>query len=122
METAPADKQPWMEKMIRTLSDPLNNIFYDAPLSIMIFAAPTCLTPVEDGSLAAGNMMLAAWSMGVGSCWIGFASSLQYSPEFMAEVEIPEGDRLIAAITFGYPAKIPAKGNRKEAQIVKWFR
>ena len=122
LATAPAEKKPWMEKTINNLSNPLNNIFHNAPVAIMVFAAPSCLTPVEDASLAAGNMMLAAWSMGVGSCWIGFAAPLQFSPEFMAEVEMPKDHRLIAPLIFGYPAKAPGKGHRKEAQIVKWLR
>ncbi|MGD1061009.1 MAG: nitroreductase family protein [Methanomassiliicoccales archaeon] len=121
LEAAPEEKKEWMQKMIKHLSDPTTNIFYNAPMAIFVFTAPNCLTPVEDASLAAGNMMLAAWSMAIGSCWIGFAGPLQYSPEFMAEAEAPSHDRLIASIIMGYPSKAPGKGHRNEPKI-KWLK
>ena len=44
--------------------------FYGAPTLILVFADRTRSTPVEDGSLALGNMMNAAAALGLGSCWI----------------------------------------------------
>ncbi len=38
-------------------------------------------TYVYDGSLAMGNMLNAAWSLGVGSCWIHRAKEVFDSPE-----------------------------------------
>ena len=121
VEKVPADKAEGMNRMMRTLSNPDFNIFYDAPTLILVLANPSCLTPVEDGSVAAENMMLAAWSMGIGSCWIGFANPLQHSPEFMAEVGIPPDHKLIAPIIFGYPKKAQSNGNRNEPEILKWI-
>ena len=43
--------------------------FYGAPTVVVVFAnADETATPVEDGSLVIGNMMLAAFSEGVDSC------------------------------------------------------
>ena len=47
-------------------SDP----FYGAPVVVVVFADRDIHTHVEDGSLALGNMLLAAHSLGVGSCWV----------------------------------------------------
>lgn len=44
--------------------------FYGAPTVCWVLADPSVRTAVEDGSLVIGNMMAAAWSLGVGSCWI----------------------------------------------------
>lgn len=44
--------------------------FYGAPTVCVVLADPEVRTAVEDGSLVIGNMMAAAWSLGVGSCWI----------------------------------------------------
>ncbi|MDO4285874.1 MAG: nitroreductase [Eubacteriales bacterium] len=63
-------------------SDP----FYGAPAVIVVLAdksVPTCL---YDGSLAMGNLMLAAHSLGVASCWIHRAKE---------EFESPEGKELL---------------------------
>lgn len=109
------------EGMVRTLSNPDFHIFYHAPALVLVFTAPSSLTPVEDGALAAENMMLAARSFGLGSCWIGFAKPLMYSPEFMSEAEVPEGHQLIAPLIFGHPRKEPAPADRGEPEILKWI-
>jgi len=49
------------------------NLFYNAPLLIIIFGNKKSVTADWDCAMAAQNMMLAAHSRGIGSCWIGFA-------------------------------------------------
>jgi nitroreductase len=44
--------------------------YYNAPTVILVFADKTKVTPIEDASLALGNMFNAAASLGVGSCWV----------------------------------------------------
>lgn len=44
--------------------------FYGAPTLIVVLADADRVTCVEDGSLVLGNMMNAAASIGLGSCWI----------------------------------------------------
>ena len=44
--------------------------FYGAPTVVVVLVDANVPTAVEDGSLALGNLMLAAHSVGVGSCWI----------------------------------------------------
>ena len=54
-------------KIMGVDSDP----FYGAPTVIVVFADKACRpTYVEDGSLVLGNLMNAAHSVGLGSCWI----------------------------------------------------
>ena len=44
--------------------------FYSAPTVIVVLADKTKSTYIEDGSLVLGNLMNAANSLGIGSCWI----------------------------------------------------
>src|SRR5208283_45335 len=44
--------------------------YYNAPTVILVFADKSKITPVEDASLALGNMLNAAASLGIGSCWV----------------------------------------------------
>lgn len=44
--------------------------FYGAGTIVVVFADSTISTYVEDGSLVMGNLMNAAHSLGVDSCWI----------------------------------------------------
>jgi len=99
------------------------NIFYDAPAAIFIYGAPGILTAVEDASLAAANIMLAARSMGMGTCWIGFATGLGGDEGFMADNNVPMDHRLVAAIILGYPkTEISGSSERSEPQILGWIR
>jgi nitroreductase len=112
-----------MAGMIRSLSNPQYDIFYGAPVLVLVFASPRCLTPVEDGALAAENMMLAARTYGLGSCWIGFAKELGSDPELMKELNMPMDHRLIAPLIFGYPKKVDARpATRDEPPILSWLK
>jgi nitroreductase len=54
-----------------------------------------------DVGRAAQNMMLAAWNEGIGSCPNGMPD-----PEAVAQLlDLPEGERPVTALTFGYPAR-----------------
>jgi nitroreductase len=109
--------------MIKSLSNPNQDIFYGAPVAVFIFTAPHCLTPVEDASLAAENMMLYAKSLGLGSCWIGFGKSLSHDPEFIKELNVPTDHQLIGTIIFGYPKKEDMQPSaRDEPKILAWVK
>ena len=60
--------------------------FYSAPTVIVILADKTKITYLEDGSLVMGNLMNAAHSLGIGSCWIHRAKE---------EFETEEGKALL---------------------------
>ncbi len=123
MAEAPPDKKKFFEVYIEKLSKPEFDIFYGAPILILIYSSPESFTQVEDGSLAAENMMLAAHSMGIGSCWVGFASPLGYVPEIFKELNVPEDHRLIAPLVFGYPKKKDmAPTQRMEPKIMAWLK
>lgn len=44
--------------------------FFGAPTVCVVLADAEAGTAVEDGALVIGNLMTAAWSLGVGSCWV----------------------------------------------------
>ena len=44
--------------------------FYGAPTVVVVFTDSEVSTHLEDGSLVLGTLMLAAHSVGLGSCWI----------------------------------------------------
>ena len=52
------------------MGNPDAHPFYGAPTVCVVLADADVFTAVEDGSLVIGNMMTAAWSLGVGACWI----------------------------------------------------
>ncbi|MCD1293960.1 nitroreductase [Methanocella sp. CWC-04] len=97
------NNDPGIASLARMASSPTFNIFYDAPVLVLIFSSPDAYRPEVDCALAAENMMLAARSYGIGSCWIGLGMPIGSDSQVMKELGIPEGHTLMAPVIFGYP-------------------
>lgn len=63
--------------------------FYGAPVVLVVLVDKTKKTAIYDGSLVMGNLMNAAHSLGVGSCWIHRAKE---------EFELEEGKALLKSL------------------------
>ena len=91
--------------------------FYGAPVVLVVLADKQVPTYLYDGSLVMGNMMLAAHSLGLGSCWIHRAKQTFERPEgkaILAKLGI-EGDyEGIGNCVIGYADMQPAEKPRKE--------
>ncbi len=72
-----------------------------------------------DTTIALQNMVIAAWALGIGSCWIG---------DFIEEevknlLAIPDDWKVIALVSFGYPAEQPRSRWKKPLkEIVDYNR
>ncbi len=55
--------------------------FYGAPTVIIAFGITSGCTPYQDACLTLGNMLNAAYSLGLGGCWINRAKEMFESPE-----------------------------------------
>lgn len=97
--------------------------FYGAPTVIVVLADKNRGTCVEDGSLVIGNLMNAAASLGVDSCWIHRAREVFDSPEGKALLGKwgIQGDYIgIGHCILGYAnGKAPAAKPRKENYIYR---
>lgn len=114
-------KIPQLSAYLRNMSNPQMHLFYGAPVLILIFASSAGMAD-HDCALAAENMMLAAQSLGIGSCWIGLAIGLGNDAEFLKKVGVPEGHKLVAPLIFGYPAKDNLKAPARNADVIlKWI-
>jgi nitroreductase len=111
------------ENIMKALKMPEFNIFYNAPVLIFIFAMPHAYTSHEyDCAAAAENMLIAARSLGIGSCWIGLGMPLDSDQNTLAELDVPEGYRLMVPLIFGYPVKdTQTAPTRDEEVIFKWI-
>ena len=74
-----------------------------------------------DCGLLGENMILSAWSMGIGSCCLGgptrFMTSTPAAAEYLKKLDIPEGYQLLYCIAFGYPDETPAAKPRNAAKV-----
>ncbi len=96
--------------------------FYGAPTVILVLVDKSAGTGVEDGALALGNMLNAAYSLGLGSCWIHRAKEMFESEEGKALLHKwgVQGDyRGVGCCILGYPADgFPAAKPRKEGNVL----
>jgi len=69
---------------------------------------------VVDTSIALQNMVIAAWVMGVGSCWIG-----DFKEEKVKQLlNIPDNWKVVALVSFGYPAEQPQPKRKKSVEEI----
>jgi len=95
------DELPALQNYKTALSNPDYNIFYGAPALVLIYGNQNAFTYPNDCSMAALNLMLAAWDRGIGSCWIGFARAYCGTPDFKAELKVPPEYQLVAPVLPG---------------------
>ena len=97
--------------------------FYGAPVILVVLANKAVPTYVYDGSLVMGNLMNAAYAVGVDSCWIHRAREVFASEEgkaLLAQWGI-EGDYIgIGHCILGYrDCELPQAKPRKENYIYR---
>ncbi len=94
--------------------------FYGAPTVLVVLADKNIGTHIEDGSLVLGNLMNAAYSLGLGSCWIHRAKEefeTEEGKELLKEWNIPENYVGIGHCILGYPEEKSEAKPRKDGYI-----
>lgn len=112
----------YLSKMNAAVMGVERDPFYGAPCVIVVLADPERPTWVEDGSLVMGNLMLAAHSLGLGSCWIHRAKEVFDSAEGKALLKkwgLPETLRGVGHCVIGYADEMPETKARFGGRIVK---
>lgn len=96
--------------------------FYNAPVVLVVLADKNIPTYIYDGSLVMENMMLAANSLGLGSCWIHRAKETfetEEGKQILKDLGIEGNYEGIANCIVGYPDIEPISHPRKEKYIYK---
>lgn len=99
-----------------------NDPFYGAPCVIVVLAEPERYTWLEDGALVMGNLMNAAYELGLGSCWIHRAQQMFASDEGKALLRkwgLREDLKGVGNCILGYPEEVPEARPRRDGRIVK---
>ena len=90
-----------------------NRHIKDSPAVIVgcadVNSALTGKWAIVDAAIAMQNMVIAAWTLGIGSCWIG-ACNEEKVKELL---KIPDKWKVVALVTLGYPAEQPKPRKKK---------
>jgi nitroreductase len=104
-----------IKKRYAELPDP---VYYSAPTIVFVigngrYADHSC-------PLACENMMLAAYSLGLGSCWVGFGAMVTEDGSVRELLGLQEGDSIFGPILLGYPKGQTNRPPKKEPNV-KWI-
>ena len=114
------------EKVMRfynVMDEPKDPIYYSAPVILFIIGPADNPNPISC-ALACENIMLAAYSLGLGSCYVGFGSYVKGNPEVAQALELKENERIYGPILLGYPKETPEANAlrwKKKEPVVKWI-
>jgi nitroreductase len=92
------------------------NIFYHAPLLIVVSGERDKPWIAEECALAAQNMMLWAHAEGLGSCWIGLCQPYLATQAGKDLLGLPPLFYPFSPVIFGYPDGLPKKMMRVKAR------
>lgn len=101
------------------------HLFHNAPTVLIISgrkSADPLLFPLADCSAAIQNLLLAAESLNIGTCWIGLSKFLFDVPEEVKTLSLPEGYHPVYSVAMGYKQEPlrPSAPARKEG-TVGWY-
>lgn len=107
----------------KAAEDPnFRNMFRNAPTVVFIANDTAYDFSQVDCGLLGENMILSAWSMGIGSCCLGgpirFMKTDPEAAEYLKRLNIPEGYDLLYCIAFGYPDESPAAKPRDASKVM----
>lgn len=118
------------EKTLKTLISRANNdafnTFYNAPVAILISKDTTDITSQDDCAVASQNLMLAAESFGLGSCWASFVKNLfkfdkEKGKEYSEKFQIPENYVPTHAIIIGHKKNESSKASARRENTVTYI-
>ena len=107
----------------------------EEPKDLIFYSAPVILYVIGPGKNAIGcvmvceNIMLAAVSLGLGSCYVGFGSLVKQDADVVKILELKDGERIYGPIVLGYPKVDPSERQvstlaelrpKKNEPMIKW--
>ncbi len=133
------NKQPWEIRVVdnpdfingvtelfkqenpKQAEDPnFKNMFRNAPTVVFVGHDTSSSSSAFDCGLLSENMMISAWSMGIGSCCLGGPARFMTQPaaaEYLKKLAFSEGYELLYCIAFGYPDETPEAKPRDTSKI-----
>ena len=114
------DQYPELYEMATCLYNAMDNpkdvIYYNAPVIIFV------LGPANDAvscALACENIMIAATSLGLGSCYVGFGSIIRGDADVVKTLDLKDDEAVYGPILLGYPKIDPSEALSSALRYIK---
>ncbi len=101
------------------------NIFYHAPTAVIVSSVADSPYAPTDCAALTENMLVAAESLNIGSCWVGLANFALKGPkaaQYKESLSIPEGYAPCFTITLGYKKTSGTAAPERKAGTVNFVR
>jgi len=122
MKDSNPDKYEGIMAQYEAMSEPKDMVYYGAP-AIVFVIGPTGFD--VSCALACENMMIAATSLGLGSCYVGFGAMVTGNTDVVKALELEEGEKIFGPVLLGYPADeagaLASIGAEKLPPPTKWI-
>ena len=112
---------PYAEKF----STEADVICYNAPALILVCTEKDkqwANVNLLDSVLAAENMFLKAYELGLGACYMGFVVLLNSKLDVLKKIGIPENYEMMVPLILGHPKTKQGAGKRNKPDILKWIK
>ena len=121
-----AAKQMDMEQLRALGNNEQFDCLYGAPTLIIVSGRDLTPMPLDaDCAAATQNLLIAAESIGLGSCWIFFVLFAFNSPhgqELRKELKIPDGYRPYDSAVFGYKKEAVVNVPERKPNLITYIR
>ena len=103
------------EEAMAQLGDLRDGVYWAAPAIIFVIGAAN-----QECAMVCQNMMLAATSLGLGSCIVGFGAQVTGDAEIVEALGLKDNEKIYGPVVIGYP-EIDPEAPKKEDPVVKWI-
>ena len=114
-------------KLYEIMEEPKDLVFYSAPVILYVIG------PAKNSvgcAMVCENIMLAAVSFGLGSCYVGFGALAKSNADVVKALELTDDERIYGPIVLGYPKAKPSERqvsilaelrSKKKEPMIKWI-
>jgi len=114
-------------KLYEAMDEPKDLVYYSAPVIVFVIGPARNATCC---ALACENIMLAATSLGLGSCYVGFGAMVTGDADVVQTLGLKDDERIYGPILLGYPKDessarvanaLASLSPKKKESIIKWI-
>ena len=104
------------------MPEPKDMVYYSAPVILFVIGLKSFAVSC---ALACQNIMVAATSFGLGSCYVGFGAMVTGNEDVVKALDLKDNERIYGPILLGYPKDEPSTlasiRPKKKDPIIKWI-
>lgn len=125
------NSQPWEFLVVKNLETRkklaeihrYGRFMAESPVVVVFIANPARSDNWYHGDVAAAvqNFLLAAYSLGLGTCWMGVLNT-PFEEPIKKLLGIPDELRVLCTVSVGYPDEKPSRSRRPLEEVTHWER